>query len=270
VRQPVRLGAVEYLNARPLVYGLDSRSEGHDGVPALDVRFDVPSVCAQLLADGAIDLGLIPSITYESLNDLRVVPGIGILSNGPVASVALFTTRSIERVRTLALDTSSRTSVALTRILCDRVFRINPEFHPHAPDLTAMLGVCDAALLIGDPALFAGYRHLGAEKIDLGEAWTSWTGLPFVWAFWAGRSGAADDRVVRVLQQARDRGTAASATIANEYCGSDENRRAVAQDYLQRNIQYRLDDNGLKGLVRFYNEAATLGLISSVPAVKFF
>jgi chorismate dehydratase len=261
VRHPVRLGAVEYLNARPLVYRLP---------PSLQVRFDLPSVCAQLLVDGAIDLGLIPSITYEAIPDLRVVPDIGILSNGPVVSVALFTAQPLARVRTIALDTSSRTSVALTRILCDRVFHITPEFRSHGPDLAAMLRVCDAALLIGDPALFANHASLGAEKIDLGETWTAWTGLPFVWAFWAGRAGAADADVVRALQSARDHGTVAAVEVAREYCAGDVGRQHLAAEYLQRNIQYRLEENALSGLARFYREAAALRLIESETAVKFF
>jgi chorismate dehydratase len=204
VSRVVRLGAVSYLNTRPLVYGLENpgTSEARNPGTSLSLRFDVPSVCAALLAAGEIDLGLVPSITYAAGD--RAVPGVSIASEGPVASVALYTRKHVRDVRTLALDTSSRTSVALTRILCARRFEIAPSFVPHAPDLSAMLAACDAALLIGDPALFVDHRALGAEKIDLGQTWTDLTGLPFVWAFWVGRSGTdgIDGQVVSRLQAA--------------------------------------------------------------------
>lgn len=257
----LRLGAVDYLNARPLVCGLG---------PDFSVRFDLPSVCAELLNAGEIDLGLIPTISYAGLPDGRVVPGVGIVSNGPVASVAIFTRRPIARVRSLALDTSSRTSAALTRILCANVFRIEPAFVPHRPDLEAMLAVCDAALLIGDPALFAGGAAREADIIDLGAAWTSWTSLPFVWAFWAGRSGAVDGADVRRLQAARDAGVAASDAIADAYCAAHPSHRALARRYLREHIVYDLSARARAGLDRFYAEAAALGLIARAPDVAFF
>ena len=115
----VRLGAVGYLNARPLVYGLDSS-------PQFDLRYDVPSECARLLHAGAIDVGLIPSIEYLRGGPYRIAPDLAIASRGPVASVAIYTTRPIADVRSIALDTSSRTSVALVSVLCARRFRIRP------------------------------------------------------------------------------------------------------------------------------------------------
>ena len=143
----VRLGAVGYLNAVPLVYGLE-RS------PRFDVRYDIPSECARLLHENAIDVGLIPSIEYLRGGPYRIVPDLAIASAGPVASVAIFTRRPMADVRSIAMDTSSRTSVALTRVLCARLFEIEPRFEPRGPDLDDMLRHCDAALLIGDNALF--------------------------------------------------------------------------------------------------------------------
>src|SRR5712671_6745246 len=152
----VRLGAVGYLNARPLVFGLN-RS------PHFSLRFDVPARCATLLHGGGIDLGLIPSIEYlrgpaeagrQRDAGYRIVPGLAIASRGAVASVTLYTTRPIADVRSIAMDTSSRTSVALARVLCARAFRIQPEILAHHPDLEAMLAEADAALIIGDNALF--------------------------------------------------------------------------------------------------------------------
>ena len=135
---PVRLGAVDYLNVRPLVHGLDRQSD------RAQLRFDVPSECARLLEAGEIDLGMVPSIAYLSRPGDRVVPGVCIGSEGPVASVALFTRKPLHEIKSIALDTSSRTSVALTRILCARRFQISPDFTPHSPDLISMLASADA------------------------------------------------------------------------------------------------------------------------------
>jgi chorismate dehydratase len=265
-----RLGAVDYLNARPLVHGLDRRDPSARARTDVTIRFDLPSVCARLLAEGAVDLGLIPTIAYLARPGDRVVPGVGIVSDGPVASVAIFTRRPMRDVRSLALDTSSRTSVALTRILCARVFGVAPSFVPHAPDLASMLASCDAALLIGDPALFADHQALGAEKIDLGDAWTNWTGRPFVWAFWAGRPEAVDGGVVQRLQQARDAGVAASDAIADAYCEGHPARQAIARRYLREHVKYELSDRALEGVRAFYREAAAVGIVDRDGPIQFF
>src|SRR5215216_5420225 len=128
----VRIGAVGYLNARPLTWALDRDPQ------RWQIRYDLPSVCSRLLHAGEVDLGLMPSIDYLQSPDYRFVPGVGIGSRGPVASVALYTRLPIDRIRTIALDTSSRTSVTLIRVLCRQRFGIEPEFVPHGPDLAAM------------------------------------------------------------------------------------------------------------------------------------
>lgn len=251
----VRLGAVSYLNVRPLVQGLSER-------PGVSLRFDVPSLCARLVDDGEIDLGMVPSITYLDRPGDRIVPGVCIGSEGPVASVALFTRKPITDVRSIALDSSSRTSAMLTRILCKRLFRISPTFVPHGPDLDSMLATADAALLIGDPALFADASAHHALKIDLGAEWTSMTRLPFVWAFWSGRSDAADASVVGILNEAAAIGRANTDAVADEYCAGDHERQAIAREYLRTNMRFILDDRAIEGLETYYREAAALGLVS--------
>ncbi len=272
--QPIRLGAVSYLNAKPLVYGLapGGAREGRAGAPppALTVRFDVPALCAKLLADGEIDLGLVPAITYLQQPGQRIVPGVCIASDGPVASVALFTRKPIGDVARIALDTSSRTSAALTRVLCARQFHISPTFAPHAPDLESMLASADAALLIGDPALFVDHRAYGAEKIDLGAAWTELTGLPFVWAFWAGHGGGVGGEAVRRLQAARDEGVARADEVADAYCAGDPARQAIARRYLREHMKYELSPRALEGLAAYYREAAALGIVARTGPLEFF
>ena len=265
----VRLGAVDYLNVRPLVHGLD-------GDPAFHLRFDPPSVCAVLLRDGDIDLGMIPSIAYQRHEDYRVVWDIAIASEGDVASVALFTKVPRERIRTIAADTSSNTSIALTRVLCAERFDIRPEFNAAAPDLASMLSGADAAVLIGDPALFVDHQAMGVEKIDLGGEWTAMTGLPFVWAFWAGRKDAIDGDGIARLHQAKARGIAASDALADSYAASYEARtgmpadRAVARRYLSDNIKYDLGLREHEALVRFYESARRAGVIDAVQPVRFY
>jgi chorismate dehydratase len=262
---PVRLGAVGYLNARPLVFGLD-RS------PGFDLRFDVPSECARLLHAGDIDLGLIPSIEYLRGDSYSIVPDLAIASRGPVASVALFTTRPMSTVRSIMMDTSSRTSVALVRVLCARLFKIEPSIETHTPDLNAMLDRSDAALIIGDNALIweRGDERRDIQKIDLGEAWTSMTGLPFVWAFWAGRAGVVGADSIVALQAARDCGVQQSDAVAREYFRDAPRHHDLGARYLRDNIKYYLGAEERAGLELFYRYAAEIGVAPANPAVRFF
>jgi chorismate dehydratase len=264
VNRPVRIGAVGYLNARPLTWALDRFPE------RWRVRYDVPSVCSTLLHAGEVDLGLIPSVEYLQAPDYRLVPQVGIGSRGPVASVALFTRQPIASVHRIMLDTSSRTSVALVKLLCRHRFRIEPEFVPHGPDLQAMTRGSDAALLIGDPALDADHRALGLEKIDLGEEWTAMTGLPFVYAAWTGRLGAVGDSEVRALQQAQEEGVGATDAIAAEYGRGDPAATVRAAAYLRHNVRYALGPEEVRGLQMFLDYAADLGLAPHKRTLEFF
>jgi chorismate dehydratase len=182
--------------------------------------------------------------------------------------VALFTTTPVGRIRTIAADTSSRTSHVLLRILCLERFGIDPEFQPMAPEPELMLRRCDAALLIGDPALFLDHERLGIEMVDLGDHWTSMTALPFVWAFWAGRPDVLTRPGVSALLAARDTGVAASDSIAAAYCGPE--RAALCQAYLRENIRYTLGEREEAGLLRFYDLAESHGIVEdAMPAVFY-
>ena len=258
------MGAVGYLNARPLTWALDAYPD------RWLVRYDVPSVCASLLHQGDVDLGLIPSIEYLGREDYRFVPGVGIGSRGRVASVALYTRKDMGEIRSIALDTSSRTSVTLIQVLCRHHFRISPAFVPHGPDLAAMTSVCDAGLLIGDPAFDADHESLGLQKLDLGEVWTQMTGLPFIYAAWTGRPTAVDDRVVQSLQQAQAEGVAAREAIAAEYGAGDAARTARAAIYLRDNVKYGLGADEAAGLQLFLDYAADMGLAPRRRKLEFF
>ena len=261
---PVRLGAVGYLNARPLVYGLEQN-------PRFSLRYDLPSRCAELLHAGDIDLGLIPSIEYLRGSDYRIVPNLAIASRGAVASVALYTKRSMADVRSIAMDTSSRTSVALVQVLCVRMFNIQPTIEMRGPDLVDMLDRSDAALIIGDNALLLdGAAARDAKKIDLGEAWTVMTGLPFVYAFWAGPGAALTASDIGLLQQARDFGVARPDEIARAYFNGAPGRQAIGARYLRDNIKYDLGQEERAGLELFYRYAAEAGVVPRLQDLRFF
>src|SRR5262249_25638423 len=243
------------------------------------LRYDIPSECARLLHESSIDVGLIPSIEYFRGAPYRIVPDLAIASRGAVASVAIYTTKPMDDVQSIALDTSSRTSVALVRVLCARLWRIQPMFESRGPDLQDMLAHADAALIIGDNALFSiefqaaspdpqsgspqPSAHRPIVKIDLGVAWFDLTGLPFVYAFWAGRAGALTARDVTALQRARDEGVCRPDELARQYLVGSPERQALGAAYLRENIKYYLRDDERAGLETFYRYAAEAGVIGA-------
>jgi chorismate dehydratase len=181
-------------------------------------------------------------------------------------------------VRSIALDTSSRTSVALVRVLCAKVFEIAPRMESSGPDLAAMLTTADAALIIGDNALIQpdGKIRLvtGAtvevEKIDLGETWTSATGLPFVYAFWAGPVGPVGAAHVAALQRALEEGEARTDRLATDYFRNAPEHQELGARYLRDNIKYRLGPREREGLELFYRYAADVGVVGATRPLTFF
>lgn len=259
----LRIGAVSYLNTKPLVYGLDRYPD------QFDVRFDVPAKCAELLHEGRVDLGLIPAIEYLR-GTYAIVPGVSIASDGDVATVAVFTRKPIEQVETIALDLSSRTSVALTRVLCEKKWRIAPKFTPAEPDLEAMLGRADAALVIGDPAFAIDPQKHHVTKIDLGAEWKALTGLPFVYAMWVGRPGTVTPEQCRALREARDRGLANLPAIARQESDGDATYEQRALAYLRDNLKFSLGQAEQAGLRRFHEFATEIGVTPELQPLRFF
>ena len=254
----VRLGAVSYLNAAPHVHGLQ-------GDPGFRLEREVPSRVARRLHAGEVDLGLVPSVEY-AFGDYAIVPGIAVASRGPVRSVRLFHHGPLDRVRRVALDTSSRTSAALVRILLRERLGRHPQYVPMGPSLVDMLAVADAALLIGDPALD---HEADAACLDLGEEWQRLTGLPFVYAFWAGRPGALGGAGVRRLQAALAAGLEDLPAIAAGQAGGNAARTVKYETYLRESIVYRLGEEEQAGLREFYRRAHAIALIPAVPELRF-
>ena len=259
-----RLGVVSYLNTRPLVQAFESGDFEHP----FDLVYDVPSRCADRLHKGETDVALIPSVEIgRGPEPYRVVPGVGITSFGPVRSVLLVLNKDPEEVRSLALDTSSRTSVVLSQVVLQKRYGCRPEVFQSPPDPGRMLEVADAALLIGDPTF---ELDLNARRVlDLGEAWTGLTGLPFVYACWTGRAGVLRSGEAEMLIRAKETGVRHIPAIAECYARSNPFPAALYADYLTRYIGYDVGEAELEGLRRFYAYAFELGLIQKIPEVRF-
>jgi len=258
VNPPLRLGVVPYLNVSPLIFGLDQDAD-------FQLVREVPSKLADRLHAGEVDLGMIPSVEYAA-GEYAIVPGVGICSRGPVQSVNLFHRCALRDVRRIALDSSSRTSVALLRVLLRERFFLQPEYVILPPPVGSMLESADAALVIGDPAL---YFEGELSRLDLGEEWKRRTGLPFVYAFWAGRAGAVDAEGVRRLQAVRVAGVQAIAAIASRYNGQSPDRVSLNESYLRTNMVYDLGPSELAGLAEFYRRLHEMELIPRVPELRF-
>ena len=257
----VRLGAVAFLNARPLVVSLEAN-------PCFDVTFSVPSACARQLRDGEIDVGQIPSIDYaRSPEPYFILPQVAIGSRRDVLTVRLYHSEPIQQIRRVALDLSSLTSVALVRILLAECYSMVPDFIDAPPDLDAMLKQADAALLIGD-SVFANL-DTKVESVDLGRLWSDLTDLPFVYAFWAGRGGALSPSQASEMVQAAHDGEKHIARIAVEFA-EDSGTARLYESYLRDNISFALGEREATGLERFYALARAHGLIGAVPELRFF
>ena len=211
---------------------------------------------------------MIPSIEYERIPNLRIIPGISISSLAAVRSILLIRRKGTAGIRSVALDTSSRTSVALTKILLHANMGIYPEFFPCPPDPVAMLEKCDAALLIGDAALKIRLEEY--ESTDLAEQWVLWQQTPFVFAFWACRSDVQlPDDLNAIFREAKNWGLGKRAEIASVFSRSLELPQAFLEAYLHQNIDFDLGPRHVEGLERFYRLARQENLIPEFRAPQF-
>ena len=276
-----KISIVKYLNAVPLAWGILEGPQRE----VFDSVLSTPAECADQLAQARVDIGLIPSIEFQRIKGCRIVPGPAVAATHRVRSVILVSVVPLWKVKTVACDRGSRTSVALARIIFSDFYHTRPDFRPAEPNITNMLAQSDAALLIGDNALKFMETHerpnielqkplvrLGSEPVqvfDLAERWRFLTGLPFVFAFWAVREGFQDGTVVDVLKQSRDFGTANIPTIAAKYSEQLQIKKEFVQEYLERNVHYYMDQACLEALELFYKKAAHVGALTSVRAPQF-
>jgi len=249
----LRVSAVSYLNTWPLVWGfLHGRQQG-----LYDFRFDLPAVCAAAVAAGDAEIGLVPCAEVER-QDLAFLPGLGIACEGPVRSILLVSKVPFHQIRTLAADSGSRTSVALTRILLRDRYGCTPSVTRQAPSLDQMLAASDAALVIGDPALRLDPDTLPYNVLDLGSEWTGFTGLPMVFAVWAGRAEHIAAANPTAFADSYRWGLEHMEDIARQAETERGFPQAVARDYLTRSIVFELGPRHLEGLSRFRALVRTL------------
>jgi len=266
----LRISAISYLNTAPLMWDFEHSEVGRQ----FDISHTLPSACARALEAGEADIGIIPSAAYAVIPGLRVLPGVAIASRRAVRSILLVSKVPVERIRTVALDTSSMTSVALTKILFEKWLGGGRKFAPMAPNIDAMLAAHDAGLVIGDPALqIDRSRYL---TLDLAEEWIRYTGKPFVFAFWAVREKALREAapvpdLSGIFQQSRDHGLepASLDQIAREWAPRVGISEADVQAYLSHNIYYDLDAGCVEGLQLFYRYATEIGALPSTPELNF-
>jgi len=264
------ISAISFLNTAPLMWDFEHGSAGDD----FDIVYTVPSQCAEALRSGSADIGIIPAAAYASIPDLVILPDVAIAAKGPVRSILLVSRVPLEQIRTVAADTSSRTSVALLHILFSRFWGGDREFVPMPPQLDSMLARCDAALLIGDAALVVDRsRYL---TWDLAEEWQHLTSNPFVFAFWAVRLRAlnelrADLDLAAMFRDSRDHGLepGSVAQIAREWGPRLGLSEADVSAYLTVNVDYNLDAENRKGLQLFYSCAHKCGAIPRDPQLRF-
>ena len=259
----IRLGVISYLNTRPLVHALERNLLPH----RFALVYDVPSVCARRLSSGELDLGIIPSIEYARASGYRIVPQVAIATDGPVKSVLLLARKPLDEVLSVALDTSSRTSVALTRILLHRRHGFAGPYIDHPPDLDAMLRAADAAVLIGDAALHA--RRPDLYVYDLGQLWREETGLPFVFAFWTGPADLSAEDVAALIEAKRI-GLSRVDEIAKAFSEGNPEPPIFYAVYLTENVRYDLGEREIEGLRMFYRYARELCLIEREPEIRFY
>jgi chorismate dehydratase len=268
----LRISAISYLNTAPLMWDFEHRNL--DARSAFDISYTIPSQCATSLREGSADIGIIPVAAYASIPDLAILPGVAIASRRAVRSILLVSKVPLETIQTVALDTSSMTSVALIKVLFAKWWGGSRTFTPMAPDIEQMLKMHDAGLVIGDPALqIERSRYL---TYDLAEEWIRLTGKPFVFAFWAVRQAALADAprdldLATVFQESRDHGLQPENLdrIAREWSsrlGLDE---GGIKSYLTENIHYSLDPACLDGMQLFCQLARECGALLSAPPLCF-
>lgn len=258
----LRVGAVNYLNTKPLVERLT------EFAPAIDLSYALPSRLADQLGRGELDVGLIPVVEYFRGADYSFVPGIAIGSRGPVLSVTLFSRVPWAEVRSVSLDEGSRTSAALTQVLLRKRYGARPRVEPLPIEAPADDLATDAVLLIGDRAMRAclpGYRY----AYDLGQEWADWTGLPFVYAVWAVRPSVDLGAAAAAFHEAKACGLAAAGAIAQREAPGLGLDPGYCRRYLTNIIHYDLGPRELAGMARFHDLAAELGLApKGVPGVR--
>jgi chorismate dehydratase len=259
----IRVGAVSYLNTRPLIEDLTGFSS------EIELSLDLPSRLADQLREGELDVALIPVIEYFRAGNYTMLRNIAIASRGPVLSVTVFSKVPWEEIRTLALDVGSRTSAALTQVILQKRYGVRPEITPLPIHQDAEHLKTDAVLLIGDRAMKAclpGFPY----AFDLGQEWLDWTGLPFVFAVWAVREGVDLGEVERAFYQAKRHGLSRVGVIAQREAKPLELDAGFCRRYLNHIIRFDLGPHEEQGLRHYYSLASELGFAPKGVDLEYY
>ena len=260
-----RIAASSYLNTAPLIWSFIHGSKRHNVELFTD---EAPARCAEMLERGEVDAALVPVIEYQRMADIVIVPDVCVGSRSSVRSVVIATRRNnLKKVKRVALDDSSRTSVALVKIIFREFLGFEPEWQSSPPDLDVMLKENDAALIIGDPAMKIPRDQF--QIFDLATLWHDSTGFGFVFAMWMAR--ASEEQRVRAIDfaAARDEGLANLDEIARRQEGQTGLSPAEVNDYLTKNIVFQMDEELKNGLEMYFELASKLGLIENEKALRF-
>lgn len=260
----LRVGIVHYLNSWPLAWSFLRGERPPAGTTAVYLP---PAKVADGLRDGTLDVGLIPSAELQRIPDLRVVPGLGIASQHEVRSVLLVSTVPPARIRTVALDESSRTSAVLVQVLLAERHGVRPQVAPFRPDLEAMLQTADAALLIGDPALRVDRSRF--HVVDLAAEWRALTGLPFVFAVWAVAPGVTAEPLASILHDSLAGAEAELPRLVEMASAQLGLGREEVHAYLTEHLSYHLGAPELRSLDEFFRRAHAQGLLPTPQALRF-
>lgn len=253
---------MEYLNTVPLVWGM-LHGKQRD---LFDLSFSIPSECANRLAQGTAEIGIVPSIELTRQR-LEIIRGAGIACRGPVRSILLISKVPFAEIGTLALDASSRTSVALSRIVLSRKYGVSPLLCSEKPDIVQMLDRADACLIIGDPALLLDPADIPFYVLDLGAEWAEITGLPMVFAVWAARPEASEKSAEPFLNSLQFGLDHLDDIVHSEY-GKRQITEDLAREYLTRHIVFELGEEEYKGLDRFLEYALELPKLGELSKVS--
>jgi chorismate dehydratase len=256
----IRVGAVNYLNTKPLVYQFERLA------PRAELVLDLPSRLADGLAVGRFDVALVPIVEFFQDPGYTIISDACIGCRGPVLSVKLFSRVPMERIRTLALDEGSRTSVALARILLLERYGLQPKLEMLPIGATLDDTRADAVLLIGDRAIHSPARPF-AEVWDLGDEWCRWAELPFVFAVWAARRGRDLCGVDAALAECRDLGVRDLAAIARAEAPALGLTHPECLAYLRDNLHFYLGPDELRGVELFHRLAGKLALVPAGPGM---
>jgi chorismate dehydratase len=239
LEQKIRIGAVSYLNTKPMITGLDKWDE-------ISLLVDYPAKIAQMLIDDIIDIGLVPVAIIPKLKNAQIISSYGIASTGKVASVCLFSDVSIEKIETILLDYQSRTSVQLLKILLKEYWEKEVQFVDTKENFETNITGTTAGLVIGDRAFELTKKH--SYVYDLGEAWKLLTGLPFVFAAWVCNKNLAD-YFINTFNEAIEN------NIDNYFENIDNySLKIYEKQYLQKNIDYFFTSEHEKGMELFLSK----------------